>query len=265
MFKNRGVMVEISPSCFITKTTGITLVLSALVIICYAGIGLGAEAEKYQLSSFDVNASTDNNKTSSTFAEPDQKSVVHDNTDTTAANYLSYQDPLSGFRLQYPSNWIKVEAGNHVEFQPPSISKSPSSASPLSSMNDSFSSGRNSSNGTGKLIAFEIRVDGILPFGLDSLEKYTRFKILPQRQIGEFKIIELNVTNIGGNPAYKVIYTNIFHKTGVVLKTMEITTVRDNIGYDIRYFTDPAIDYSKYLSEARKIIDSFQFIPLTAK
>lgn len=264
MFKNTGTFVHISPSSFIVKTTSTVLVLSVLVI-CYSEMGLQIEAQKDQQSSFEVNVPTEHNKTSSTFPEADQKSFVHDNTDSTAANYLSYQDPLSGFRLQYPSNWIKVEGGNHVEFQPPSIPKIPSGASSLSSMNDSFLPGRNSSNGTGKLIAFEVRVDGILPFGLDSLEKYTRLKIIPQKQIGEFKLIESNATDIGGNPAHKVIYTNSFHKTGVVLKTMEITTIKDNIGYDIRYFTDPAIDYSKYLSEARKIVDSFQFIPLTGK
>jgi len=63
----------------------------------------------------------------------------------------------------------------------------------------------------------------------------------------------------------KYIEPNTFHKTGVVLKTMEVTTIKDNIGYDIRYFTDPAGDYPNHLSEAQKMIDSLRFIDLSGK
>jgi hypothetical protein len=43
---------------------------------------------------------------------------------------------------------------------------------------------------------------------------------------------------------------------------MEITAIRDNIGYDIRYFADPASDYPKYLPIIYDMISSFEFIGL---
>ena len=118
-----------------------------------------------------------------------------------------------------------------------------------------------------RLTAFEIKTDGNLPIDVaNSLDKYTRLKVIPQKQFGDFKLIESNATTIAGNnPAYKVVYTNTFHKTGVVLKTMEITTIKDNIGYDIKYFTDPGTDYPKHLAIVQKMIDSLQFISLSGR
>ena len=104
----------------------------------------------------------------------------------------------------------------------------------------------NRTNFTG-LVALEIRID-ILPPDLVSLEQYSRAKLISHRQYGEFNLLESNTTTIAANvPALKTVYTNTFPKTGEVLKTLEITTIKDKIGYDIRYFADPASDYSKYL------------------
>jgi hypothetical protein len=46
---------------------------------------------------------------------------------------------------------------------------------------------------------------------------------------------------------------------------MEITTIKDNIGYDIKYFTDPGTDYPKYLNAVQKMIGSIQFIGLSGR
>jgi hypothetical protein len=191
---------------------------------------------------------------------------------TSAINYLIYQDPISGIKLQYPSNWIKIERGNYVEFLPSSSSSLPLQSSLSSTTKSPLSPPSKTSNQppTTRLTAFEIKIDGNLPFDVaNSLDKYTRLKVIPQKQFGEFKLIESNATTIGGNnnnyPAYKVVYTNTFHKTGVVLKTMEITTIKDNIGYDIKYFTDPSTDYPKHLDVVQKMIDSLQFIGLSGR
>ena len=88
--------------------------------------------------------------------------------------------------------------------------------------------------------------------------------MISYRQYGQFNLIELNGTALAGNvPAIKTVYTNTFPNTGSILKTMEITMVRDNLGYDIRYFTNPAVNYSTYLPLVQKMLDSFKFIGLT--
>jgi hypothetical protein len=157
--------------------------------------------------------------------------------------FLTYQDPIYGIKIEYPSGWNKTEGANFVEFRLPT-------------------EGYNGANIT-DLIAFEISID-ILPPDIALLEQYSRAKLISHRQFGEFELLESNTTTIAANvPALKAVYTNTFPKTGEVLKTMEITAIRDNIGYDIRYFADPASDYSKYLQIVHRMIDSFEFIGLT--
>jgi hypothetical protein len=161
--------------------------------------------------------------------------------DTT--RFLTYQDPIYGVKIEYPSYWNKTEGANFVEFRLPI-------------------EGYNRTNIT-NLIALEIRID-ILPPDLVSLEQYSRAKLISHRQFGEFNLLGSNTTTIAADvPALKTVYTNTFPKTGEVLKTMEITAIKDNIGYDIRYFADPASDYSKYLPIIQKMISSFEFIGLT--
>jgi hypothetical protein len=46
---------------------------------------------------------------------------------------------------------------------------------------------------------------------------------------------------------------------------MEITTIKYNIGYDTKYFTDPGTDYPKYLNVVQKMIGSIQFIGLSGR
>jgi hypothetical protein len=157
--------------------------------------------------------------------------------------FLTYLDPIYGIKIGYPSNWNTTEGANFVEFRIPTADY-------------------NRANIT-DLIALEIRID-ILPPSITSVEQYSRAKLISHRQFGEFNLLESNAITIAANvPALKTVYTNTFPKTGEVLMTMEITAIKDNIGYDIRYFADPASDYPKYLPIVQKMIDSFEFIGLT--
>jgi hypothetical protein len=157
---------------------------------------------------------------------------------------LTYRDPIYGIKIEYPSDWNKTEGASFVEFRLPA-------------------EGYNRTTNITDLIALEIRVD-ILPPDITSPDQYSRAKLIAHRQYGEFNLLESNAATIASNvPALKAVYTNTFPKTGEILKTMEIITIKDKIGYDVRYFADPASDYSKYLPIVQKMIDSFEFIGLT--
>ena len=173
------------------------------------------------------------------------QSVQNDSLSGITNNFslTTYQDPIYGFKIDYPSFWKKIEGNNFVEFRVPKVAYS--------------------EPGNTSLVALEVRIDA-LPSNIDSLDKYTRAKLIPYRQLGQFELIEVNRTTIGENvPAIKTVYTNTFPKTGITLKTMEITMVKDNLGYDIRYFADPAANYLQYLPFVQKILASFEFIGLT--
>jgi hypothetical protein len=182
-----------------------------------------------------------NTTTTTTTADVFQN-TTNDQPRNDTATFLTYQDPIYGIKIGYPSDWNKTEGANFVEFRLPT-------------------EGYNRTDIT-TLIALEIRID-ILPPDIASLEQYSRAKLISHRQFGEFNLLESNTTTIATNvPAVKTIYTNTFPNTGEVLKTMEFTAIKDNIGYDIRYFADPASDYSKYLPIVQRMISSFEFIGL---
>jgi hypothetical protein len=171
------------------------------------------------------------------------QNATNDHPGNKTTTFLTYQDPIYGIKIGYPSDWNKTEGANFVEFRLPT-------------------EGYDRTNIT-DLIALEIRID-ILPPNLASLEQYSRAKLISHRQFGEFELLESNTTTVAANiPALKIVYTNTFPRTGEVLKTMEITAIKDNIGYDIRYFADPASEYPKYLPMVQKMIGSFEFIGLT--
>ena len=161
---------------------------------------------------------------------------------TNNISLTTYQDPIYGFKIDYPSVWKKIEGNNFVEFRVPE---------------NALPKPENSS-----LVALEVRIDP-LPSNIDSLDKYVRAKLIPYRQLGQFELIEVNRTIIADVPAIKTVYTITFPKTGIILKTMEIDVVRDNLGYDIRYFANPAVNYPANLPLVQKILDSFKFIGLT--
>ena len=121
--------------------------------------------------------------TANTTESNEQANITSDTAAPT--NYLVYKDPISGIKLEYPLNWLKIEGGNYIEFEPPqSQNYSSSSSFSTKSLPSTLSKTLNKPS---NLTAFEIRIDGNLPFDVaNSLDKYTRLKIIPQKQIGEF-------------------------------------------------------------------------------
>jgi hypothetical protein len=188
-------------------------------------------------------------------------------TTTNSSHFITYENSTYGIRMQYPSNWQKIETeeiskGNNdndkpiVEFKLPSsiganlvhkndqatfiilIHKLPPQ-NMISKIISSFDSGRSQE------ISFEAFVFSHLT---NLLTKLPDFHLIKSESGG---------TALRDNtPAHKLVYTyrGGGEKGNNVIKDMEILAVKDDEGYIIRYLAQEPIffDYLPYIQEIAK-------------
>jgi eukaryotic-like serine/threonine-protein kinase len=155
---------------------------------------------------------------------------------TTSSPFLTYENPTYRIRIQYPSDWEKLEFSQRnivVIFRSP----------------------RENSSDT-KLENLLIQV-GNLPSQNIPLDEIVRANINKLKQsLIDFELIELNATTLSGNnPAHKVVYTN--REGEDELKTMQVVSIKEDKVYLITY-TAEASRYDRYLPTIQKMIDSFR-------
>jgi hypothetical protein len=157
---------------------------------------------------------------------------------TTSSPFLTYENSTFGIRIQYPSDWQKLEfsrrdsSGIAVIFRSP-----PENASDT------------------KLENLLIQV-GNLPFQNISLEALNNANVDTLRNsLVDFKLIESTATTIAYNPAYKIVYTDTVGQDE--LKTMQVLSIKEDKAYLITY-TAQASRYDRYLPTIQKMSDSFR-------
>jgi hypothetical protein len=155
---------------------------------------------------------------------------------TTSSPFLTYENPTYRIRIQYPSDWEKLEFSQRnivVIFRSP----------------------RENSSDT-KLENLLIQV-GNLPSQNIPLDEVVRANINKLKQsLIDFELTELNATTLSGNnPAHKVVYTN--REGEDELKTMQVVSIKEDKIYLITY-TAEASRYDRYLPIIQKMIDSFR-------
>jgi hypothetical protein len=158
---------------------------------------------------------------------------------TTSSPFLTYENPTYGIRIQYPSDWQKLEFSRRDSLGIAVIFRSPP---------------ENASDT--KLENLLIQV-GNLPSQNISLEALNNANINNLKQsLIDFELIELNATTLSGNnPAHKVVYTN--REGEDELKTMQVVSIKEDKVYLITY-TAEASRYDRYLPTIQKMIDSFR-------
>lgn len=69
------------------------------------------------------------------------------------------------------------------------------------------------------------------------------------------------ITVAGGNPAHKMVYTNV-EENNIQTKTMQVLTIKNDKIYLITYTAEQR-KYDSYLPTIQKMIDSFRIKTLT--
>lgn len=146
---------------------------------------------------------------------------------TGQADFRTYENPEFGIRVQYPSDWGRLDlsflgTSADIDFYP---------------LND-----------TSGAKAVRIQVEQ-LPSQNMTLDQYTDTQI----NSTEGQILESNVTTLGNLPAHEIVFTD------VGLKTLQVWTLKDDKVYAITYVAEEE-DYENGLQIAQRIIESFGII-----
>jgi eukaryotic-like serine/threonine-protein kinase len=146
---------------------------------------------------------------------------------TGQADFTTYENPKFGIRVQYPSDWGRLDlsflgASADIDFYP---------------LDDT--------SGT-KDVRIQVKA---LPLQNMTLEQYTNTQI----NSVEGQILESNATTLENLPAHEIVFTNIG------LKTMQVWTLKDDKVYTITYVAEEG-DYENDLQIAQRIIESFEVI-----
>jgi eukaryotic-like serine/threonine-protein kinase len=161
----------------------------------------------------------------------------------TSKNFIIYESPAYGFRIQYPSDWEKIEFSGGVEEGHRKIIVN--FVSPLESASDTFREYFIIETGT-----IEPRPTLPLQYGFNSY--VTSLKSLP-----DFKLIESNIFSLADSSAEKLVYNYSNPEVGVT-KTMDVLIIKDEKLYLLSFNSDAA-KYNNYLPRIQKMLGSFQF------
>jgi PsbP len=161
------------------------------------------------------------------------------NSATIKPIFSTYENPTYGVKIQYPSNWQKMDFDRHycnnsfpiAGFIPPS------------------------ENDSGLLENLMIVVKKLHSQNT-SLKQFVDSLVSSYKSsLHEFKLLGLNpLTTPALNSAYKIEYTH--SSDMLMLKTMEVWTINEGMAYMISYNADSS-DFSNYLPVIQKMIDSF--------
>lgn len=162
-----------------------------------------------------------------------QNATITATTTAPTNNFQTYSNPPFGIRMQYPSDWLKLDLSGNISSTLLVVFKSPP-GSLLGSLN---------------IIAQNSSSQNI------TFPKLVSMNINNLKQSG--RIVNLSASSpatLAGNPAYKIVYTGISPR-GVIFETMQIFSLIGNKAYFITYAV-PSANYATSLPTIQAIINS---------
>ena len=167
---------------------------------------------------------------------PSEEDIVR----ITTAGYLTYENSMYGFGIQYPSNWEKIDFGQAIEEDDRHVVVT--FLSPPEGTLDIFR----------EYLVIQV---GNLMFNR-SLEQYVDAQINSLRDsLPDFGIVDSNATTVAGdNRAHTIVYT--FKVGEDEYKVTEFWIIKGDKLYYLKYSTESEKS-DNHGSTIRKMIDSF--------
>jgi hypothetical protein len=166
-------------------------------------------------------------------------------TSASTGSFVTYENSNYRFKIQYPSNWEKVEFSPGIKESGRSIIVN--FISPQETFSDLFR----------EYLIIEVQDH---PSNAISLDQYTSQQIdTYKKSLPRFAVIESNASTATTNvdhPSHKIVYS---YSDSIVGKAevMEIDIIEGNRLYSLSYHAD-ATKYSSYLPAIEKMIKSFE-------
>jgi hypothetical protein len=168
----------------------------------------------------------------------------------TASGFTTYEDPIYGVGISYPSDWVKGGTHRDYDYGTQILAIAPPNTVNASVVaNDTDYGGFATEVGLWISDLFE-NGQSLDEYLLDLIEYHNETRV-------DNKVFGSNTnTTLGGRPAYYLIEEN---KEGWETKNMMIgTIIDDNRILEIEYAAMPQ-DYDRYLPIVNEIISSFRF------
>ena len=167
---------------------------------------------------------------------PSEEDIVR----ITTAGYLTYENSMYGFGIQYPSNWEKIDFGQAIEEDDRHVVVT--FLSPPEGTLDVFR----------EYLVIQV---GNLMFNR-SLEQYVDTQINSLRDsLPDFGIVDSNATTVAGNRAHTIVYT--FKVGEDEYKVTEFWIIKGDKLYYLKYSTESEKS-DNHGSTIRKMIESFK-------
>ena len=169
-------------------------------------------------------------------------------TSASTGSFVTYENSNYKFKIQYPSNWEKVEFSPGIKESGRNIIVN--FISPQETFSDSFR----------EYLIIEVQDQ---PSNAISLDRYISQQLdTYKKSLPRFAVIESNTstatnTNVD-HPSHKIVYSYSDSTVGKA-EIMEIDMIEGNRLYSLSYHADAA-KYSSYLPVIEKMIKSFQSI-----
>ena len=159
-------------------------------------------------------------------------------------NFLTYESSVYRFKIQYPSDWEKIEFRGGVEEANRKIIVS--FVSPLESSSDTFRE------------YFIIEAGPLESLVASPLPSSTNRYISSLKSLPNFKLIESDMVSFAGIPAEKLVYSYYNNPEVGTTKTMDMLVTKNDKLYVLSFNSD-AVKYNNYLQTIQKMLDSFRF------
>jgi eukaryotic-like serine/threonine-protein kinase len=158
----------------------------------------------------------------------------------TNGNFLTYVNPQDEFKIQYPSNWEKIQFSRGIIEENRSILVN--FISPLENASDVFRE------------YFIIEKGNLTSHS--SVKQYVDMHINIKKTLPNFKLIESSPILVADKPAYRIVFTYSNPEVGTT-KTMEILVASADKIYLLSFNADIE-KYSDYVLAIDRMIKSFQ-------
>jgi hypothetical protein len=153
-------------------------------------------------------------------------------------NFQTYESPIYGFRIQYPSDWEKIEFSDVQEGNRKIIVNF---VSPLESQSDNFRE-------------YFIIERGLLKAPTRSPDSGVNTYLNSLKSFPNFKLIESQALSLANHPAEKLVYSFSNPQVGVT-KVMDTLIIKDDKLFLLSFNSDAAT-FNNYLPIIQKMLDS---------
>lgn len=173
---------------------------------------------------------------------------------TQQLQWLPYEDPVNGIRIQIPSNWQIGQSDKIVEFRLPSTTKPSFGSGPA--LDASLSISMQSVGSYHDTNTSQVKAASLQDYVTVKKNEISSSSTPTGGIDYRLEYLKDYPTIIDRNPAWKIEYMSYFlGRQG--LYNIETYVIKDNILYTLEFWSDP-LKVPETLSIAQQIIDSFQ-------